>query len=113
MFKLMVVNSYGSQDIKALPNDGSTLRLTSEPSKVLHSVVYFESLCKIVHVVLKLFLAPIVNFVKKIIHVYNSLYIKIWVMCKGQKYVACDWSTAAKEQSYDSEAAVSHDITMT
>ena len=110
MFKLMVVNSYGSQDIKALANDGSILRLTSEPSKVLY---FFESLCKIVHVVLKLFLAPIVNFVKKIIHVYNFLYIKILAMCKGQTYVACDWSTAAKEQSYDSEAAVSHDITMT
>ena len=30
MFKLTVVNSYGTQDIKELPSDGSLLRLTSE-----------------------------------------------------------------------------------
>ena len=30
MFQLVVVNSYGTEDIKKLPNDESTLRLTSE-----------------------------------------------------------------------------------
>jgi ubiquitin carboxyl-terminal hydrolase 4/11/15 len=30
MFQLVVVNSYGSQDIKKLPNDDSVLRLTSQ-----------------------------------------------------------------------------------
>ena len=35
MFQLVVVNSYGSQDIKKLPNDDSVLRLTSERQKFL------------------------------------------------------------------------------
>ena len=30
MFKLMIVNSYGTQNIRELTNDDSTLRLTSE-----------------------------------------------------------------------------------
>ena len=29
MFHLTIVNAYGTQDVKKLPNDGTTLRLTS------------------------------------------------------------------------------------
>ena len=43
MFKLVVVNSYGTQDIRELASDGSTLRLTCKTHTNTHTLSLFLS----------------------------------------------------------------------